>query len=121
MTVARLFSILHAVDRPGFLLTGLRDRARRRDFSPIAGLDNRRDFLTAGDVAARLLDWARLPPDRVPATILICSGRATPVRDLLLKVFADQGLDGSAIAAAPGRADDVPIMVGVPTPLPREE
>ena len=119
MTVARVFSILHALDRPGSLLTGLRDRARRRDFSPVPGLGNQRDFLTAAEVAARFLDWARLPPERVPATILICSGRAIPVRDLLLKVFAEQGLDGSPIAAAPGRADDVPLMVGVPTPLPR--
>lgn len=73
----------------------------------------------AAEAAARVLDWARLPPQRVPATVLICSCRATPVRDLLLKVFAGQGLDGSGIAAAPGRADDIPTMVGVPTPLPR--
>jgi GDP-4-dehydro-6-deoxy-D-mannose reductase len=115
ITIARVFSVLSPDLPPGFLYPALIDRARRRDFSPIRGLDSVRDFLTPEQIAEQLLRLAR--SEAPPKIANICSGRETTIREVAAKVFRDHGLDPAALVAAPPGPGDVPYAVGEPTPF----
>lgn len=115
LVVARIFGVLSPANRPGFLLTNLHDRARRADMSPIAGLSHVRDFLPAEEICRRLFRLATM--DNPPSIANICSGTPRYIRSVAMEVFHEYGLDASVIQESPGRHDDTPYLVGVPTPL----
>ncbi len=115
LVIVRFFSVLSPSMRPGYLLTGLHQRAQRRDFSPIPGLSYVRDFIEVEDVARTLTEIVNRP--QIPPLINICSGRPTRVREIAEKVFAEYGLSIDQIEEAPGKPGDVTWIVGEPTPL----
>jgi nucleoside-diphosphate-sugar epimerase len=115
VTIARVFSVLSKAMREGYLLTSLHKRARSRDFSPIPGFSNVRDFLWAEEVCERLLKVAKNPG--LPSIVLICSGRGQKVCDIARTVFEEYGLEFSKIQHAADARDGITRIVGVPTPL----
>ena len=115
VTIARVFSVLSKAMREGYLLTSLHKRARKRDFSPIPGFFNVRDFLWAEEVCARLLRVARNP--NLPSVVLVCSGKGQRVCDIARTVFDGYGLDFSKIRIAADARDAITKIVGAPSPL----
>jgi len=113
LTIARVFGVLSKAMRPGYLLTNLHERARRKDFSPIPGIDNIRDYMDAGDICKELLRLAQAAEP--PPLVHVCSGKGTSVRAVAEKVFREYGLDPLGLSGSPGRADDIPSIVGEAT------
>lgn len=115
VTIARVFSVLSKAMREGYLLTSLHERARNRDFSPIPGFFNVRDFLSAEEVCEKLLRVAMNPG--LPSIVLICSGRGQRVCDIARTVFEGYGLEFGRIQNAADARADITRIVGEPTPL----
>jgi nucleoside-diphosphate-sugar epimerase len=113
LVIARVFSILPRVLRPGYLLTSLHERAKNRDLSPIPGLSNIRDFLPTDEICRQLVALTNepLPAGRV---VLICSGQGQQILDVAKAVFKQYGLGGHKLQEAPGRPDDIAYIVGQP-------
>lgn len=113
LVIARVFSILPRILRPGYLLTNLHARAKNKDFSPIPGLNNVRDFIKTTEVGRQLvaLTDETLENHQV---VLICTGIGRTVREIAVDVFKEHGLDGNLLKEAPGRPDDVQYIVGTP-------
>jgi len=110
LVIARIFSVLSPLRRPGFLLTNLHRRAAERDFSPIPGLQNVRDFLTPHEIWAQLLKLGRMPSP--PKTALICSGKGTPIREVVYQVFSEYGLGEESRKIATSSEGDANSLVG---------
>lgn len=115
LIIARVFSVLSPLMRPGFLLTGLTERARNKDFSPIPGLDNIRDFLTADEVAQKLIRLCL--SEKAPPIANICSGKGQTVRSIAEQVFMDHGLDPKQLEVDKEKSGGDPFIVGRPTPF----
>lgn len=113
LVIARVFSILPRVLRPGYLLTNLHARAKSKDFSPIPGLHNIRDFIKTTEVGKQLVALTKEPLNN-RQVVLICTGKGRSVREIALEVFSEHGLDGQILQEAPGRPDDVQYIVGTP-------
>lgn len=113
LAIARVFSVIGESQKRGFLYPNLISRAQRRDYSPLPGFDNIRDFLTVEQVADELL---RLGQSRsFPALVNICSGRGTQVGTLAKQVFSRYSADPEKLTSLPGRPGDASVIVGVPT------
>ncbi|MCB0378292.1 MAG: NAD(P)-dependent oxidoreductase [Bdellovibrionales bacterium] len=99
LKIARIFSVLSEKGAPWALLQGLRRRAQEKDFSPIPGLSNQRDFLWAPQVAEQLILYAQTPT--APALINICSGKPHSVREIAEIVFKKAGEDANKLTELP--------------------
>ena len=113
LVIARVFSILPKMLRPGYLLTSLHQRAKMKDFSPIPGLSNVRDFISTAEIGRQLVELT-YEPVKHQQLVLICTGQGRTIREIAEQVFREHGLDGQSLKEAPGRPDDVPYIVGTP-------
>ena len=113
LLVARVFSVLSPIMRPGFLLTGLHNRAIAKDYSPIPGLDNVRDFLAADEVADKLMAYIKMSTP--PPIANICSGKETTVRQIAEEVFKEHHLDPNKLVMDRSVSGGDPYIVGDPT------
>lgn len=112
LCIARVFSVLSNKMKDGFLLTSLHKRATQKDFSPIPGLDNIRDFLPAEEVCSQLLTLARL--DTLPQIANICSGKGTAVREIVENVFKKYDISPDYIKKGETNDNDIKYIVGLP-------
>ena len=135
LIIARVFGLFAPRQPSNYLLPGLIRRVRQRELAGIPGLDFARDYLDSRDVCDHLLTLsthgrdAETPgPERgqcdVVETVNVCSGQPTTPRDLIERVIAvaaplERDTLLSQLSAAPGRADDVPWIVGDPSKLSR--
>lgn len=113
LSIARVFSVIGKNSKEHFLYQGLIRRAKNRDFSPIPGLDNIRDFLTTSDVMRELTRLA-LSKD-FPQLINICSGKGQTIHQIVRDVFCEYGLE--AYVDQISAMDDNPpnSIIGIPT------
>jgi nucleoside-diphosphate-sugar epimerase len=116
--VARVFGLVAPRQPPHYVLPSLIRRAREGALQDIPGLEATRDYLDARDVCDCLVSLTSAPPSTQGA-INVCSGRPTIIREMLAEVLravrpADAGALLERSTAAPGRADDVPWLVGDP-------
>lgn len=117
LTIVRMFSLLSKDSNPAQLYSNLYRRAREKDFSPVPGLYNVRDFLPV-EIAALRLQQLALWKD-APEVVHICSGKERNVLDLATEVFAEFGLDAQALLREGEKGSaDIPYLVGIPTPFP---
>lgn len=121
LLIVRLFGLIAPVQPASYMLQGMLARAREGKLGHIPGLSYARDLLDARDVCTTLVrlstvDW---PADGV---LNLCSGTPTHVRDVVAEVVRQLRPEVSAsllseLGEAPGRADDVPWIVGDPRRL----
>jgi nucleoside-diphosphate-sugar epimerase len=121
LVIARVFGMIAPVQPATYLLPSLIHRVRGGDVGAIPGLRCVRDYLDARDVSRALLGLASRSSE-APRVVNVCSGEGTSVREMLEMVIRRmRGDDASALLAAvgeaPGRADDVPWLVGDPQRL----
>jgi len=110
LTIARVFSVLSPAMRKGFLLTKLHERAKSKNFSPISGLSNVRDFLKASEVVIKL---CRLAEDLKSSEIVnVCSGVGITVREIAEEVFRQYDIDLGALKEEENTGNSVPWIVG---------
>jgi nucleoside-diphosphate-sugar epimerase len=120
LLIARVFGLLSPEQPRAYVLPALIQRAIKKDFSNMAGLDCVRDYLDARDVCRVLaslcaLDWnnAALPTNRVAN---VCSGDGVAIRDLFALALEVAGSSlpaiEKAITTVPPRPDDIQWMVG---------
>jgi nucleoside-diphosphate-sugar epimerase len=120
LVIARVFGLLAPRQAENYVLPGLIRRLQRRDLDGIPGLDYSRDYLDARDVCDDLLLLAATAQSPGSAIVNVCSGTPITIRQLLAAVaeqfHAGHGERMAASAtAAPGRASDVPWLVGDPS------
>ena len=118
LRIARIFSVISKEARPGLLYTNLHRRAREKDFSPVPGLNNVRDFIPATEVVERLIALAHW--NQGAEVVHISTGKGRLVLDLATEVFAEYGLKAEELLTEDVKSpNDIPWMVGKPTPIPR--
>jgi nucleoside-diphosphate-sugar epimerase len=88
--IARVFSVTSPNMRQGFLYPELLRRARDKDFSPLRGYQNIRDFIDAQSVASELIKFAE--QQTVPSVVHI-AGKTKSVRQLAEEVLLANGCD----------------------------
>jgi UDP-glucose 4-epimerase len=120
LVIARVFGLLAPRQAENYVLPGLIRRLHRRDLDGIPGLDYSRDYLDARDVCKDLLLLAATADSPGSSTVNVCSGTPITIRQLLATVAEEfhpgHGEQMAASAtAAPGRASDVPWLVGDPS------
>ena len=113
LSVARIFSVLSPLRRSGFLLTTLHERAQKKDYSPIKGLSNIRDFMESKDICLELIRLAQ--SNEMPKLVNICSGKGTKVREIAERVFKEYDLDITQLKEAADTNPSIPYIVGVPS------
>jgi nucleoside-diphosphate-sugar epimerase len=119
LVVARVFGLAGPGQPAQYVLPGLIRRVLDGDIDGIPGLEHVRDYLDTRDVCEDLLYLAEMRL-RVGSTITnVCSGEGVSVRSLMSLVaeVADAEVtpsDVQQVEAVPGRADDVPWIVGDP-------
>lgn len=91
LSIARVFSVIGDNAKGHFLYQGLVKRAKKRDFSPIPGLHNIRDFLRASEVMSELIRLAL--SKEFPPLINICSGSGKSIHQIAQNVFSEHGLE----------------------------
>ncbi len=122
LLIPRIFGLVAPVQPVHYLLPALVERVRTGDVSEIPGLDHVRDYLDARDACEVLLALAATNVDS-RTTLNVCTGESTSIRDMLALVAhalrsgaaADRLL--ARATSGPGRADDVPWIVGDPSRL----
>jgi nucleoside-diphosphate-sugar epimerase len=93
LTIARVFSVVGKGMRSGFLYSELERRAHERDFRPLAGYKNVRDFIDTRTAAECLVRLALRPIGAAQTGIFhVCSGVPRTVRELAVEVFRENGL-----------------------------
>ncbi len=126
LTVARVFGLVAPGQPDHYLLPGLIRRARTGDVAGVPGLMYVRDYLDSRDVCLHLATLAHQlyeAPDGPEETFNICSGEETPIRHLLEMAIREvrkadpESVDAilETMTSAPGRATDIPWLVGDPT------
>jgi nucleoside-diphosphate-sugar epimerase len=116
--IGRVFGLISPSQPPFYVLPGLIRRVKERNFRDVPGLDYVRDYLDARDVCRHIAMLCDLSWDE--DIINICSGEATSIRDLMALAAKEGGVEKEFLAlatAAPGRADDIPFIVGDPARL----
>lgn len=117
LTIVRMFSLLSKDSNPAQLYSNLYRRAREKDFSPVPGLNNVRDFLPVEVAAQRLQQLTHWK--EAPSLVHISSGTGHSVLDLATEVFAEFGLDARKLLhEAEKSPTDIPYLVGIPTVFP---
>ena len=95
LSIIRIFSVLSPTLRQGYLLPNLVARAKSRDYSAINGLNSVRDFVYANEIERCLLKEAS---KHIPSRIFnLCSGKGTPLRDVVKMVYKKYGADYNSI------------------------
>jgi UDP-glucose 4-epimerase/GDP-4-dehydro-6-deoxy-D-mannose reductase len=89
VTIARIFSVTSAKMRDGFLYPELLRRAREKDFKPLPGHQNVRDFIDAEVAAEELL---RLAAMASPPSVVHIAGETKSVRELAEGVMSEHGI-----------------------------
>jgi nucleoside-diphosphate-sugar epimerase len=127
LVVARVFGLIAPRQPRSYLLQGLIRRVRENDRSPIPGLGFHRDYLDSRDVCEHLVRLgleASGPsgpsgPSGATTTLNVCSGVPVQLREIVKCILeqvhpAEAAALASSLVEAPGRADDVPWIVGSP-------
>lgn len=96
VTIARIFSVTSAKMRDGFLYPELLRRAREKDFKPLPGHQNVRDFIDAEAAAGELL---KLAASVSPPSIVHIAGETKSVRELAEDVMGEQGISPERMAS----------------------
>jgi nucleoside-diphosphate-sugar epimerase len=121
LLVARVFGLLAPRQPPNYLLPGLIRRVRSQDLQNIPGLSFHRDYLDARDVCEHLVHFCRLGfgvAEGQTARFNVCSGQALQLRELVVRLLALlPPAAAMTLGEAPGRADDIPWIVGDPRAL----
>jgi nucleoside-diphosphate-sugar epimerase len=116
LTIARVFSVIGEGMRPGYLFPELQRRVRTRDFSPLPGYKNVRDFIEAKEVAKILYRLAT--ESHAPGLYHICTGRPQSVRQLAEGLMRSQGLlERDFCAMFPETTDEANYLISDPTPI----
>jgi nucleoside-diphosphate-sugar epimerase len=123
LVVARVFGLIAPTQPPHYVLPALIRRVCDRQLVGVPGLACVRDYLDARDVCrllSRLCDDALA--SSLPAVVNVCSGTGVTIRSLLEEILrvaepASFGERAKELTEAPGRADDVPSIVGDPSRL----
>jgi len=117
--IARIFGLVGPSQPPHYVLPGLIRRAREGRLSDIPGLSHVRDYLDARDVCRILVDLCAAgiaAPE--PRMINVCSGDGMSIRAIVEEILVGLGAQSLPILGeAPGRADDLPWIVGDPSRL----
>jgi nucleoside-diphosphate-sugar epimerase len=115
LIIARVFGLV-APEQPGhYVLPGLMRRVRENDLTDVPGLDYIRDYIDARDVCrilARLTAMA-LWFDK-PEVFNVCSGHPKSIRQIIQMIAWPDPVEPTA---APGRNDDVRVILGDPGKL----
>lgn len=123
LSIARVFSVIAPPEgpllRPGFLHTELHRRARERDFSPVLGYKNVRDFIDTATICRSLEAIARHPGAAGEAAVYhVCSGQPLSVRELAVRVFAGYGIVETEMEPMfPANDDEPNYLMSRPTHL----
>jgi nucleoside-diphosphate-sugar epimerase len=113
LSIARVFSVIGKEAKDHFLYQGLQRRAKNKDFSSIAGLDNIRDFLRTSEVMSELIRLAN--SSDFPNLLNICSGKGQTIRKIAEEVFATYGLEKSVDQISSLDDNSPHQIIGVPT------
>ncbi|MDB9935086.1 SDR family oxidoreductase [Gammaproteobacteria bacterium] len=113
LSIARVFSTIGKEARDYSLYQGLQSRAKNKDFSSIAGLDNIRDFLRTSEVMSELIRLAN--SSDFPNLLNICSGKGQTIRKIAEEVFASYGLKKSVDQISSLDDNSPHQIIGVPT------
>ena len=113
LSIARVFSVLDKSAREHFLFHGLLRSARNKDFSPIPGLKNIRDFLSASQVVNELVRLAL--SEEFPPMVNICSGEGRSIENIAREVFSSNGLEARLDEIHAVANDKFNKIIGVPT------
>lgn len=119
LLIARVFSVIDKGMRKGFLYSELERRAQERDFNPMPGYKNVRDFIEAEEAAKALYSLAseaELSNEKVRIAH-VCTGVPRTVRELALDVFRQHGIGDEPLVAGmfPETQDDPNYLVSKPT------
>lgn len=123
LSIGRVFSVIAPPEgpllRPGFLHTELHRRARERDFSPMPGYKNVRDFIDTVTICRRLEAIARqCGAPGGSAVYHVCSGEPLSVRDLAVRVFREYGIGELEMAPMfPQNSEKPNYLLSRPTPV----
>ena len=112
LSIARVFSVLSKLMKKSFLLTSIHKMAKTKNFRPINGLNNVRDFLWAEEVCEKLVSLCY--SKNFPPLVNICSGKPTKIKDLVYSIFKQYGIDDSKIIH-PKKKEKSNFLVGVPS------
>jgi nucleoside-diphosphate-sugar epimerase len=103
--------------RPGYLYANLERRASERDFSPLLGYKNVRDFISAEVVCGQLMRLAQKPGSCM-GIFHICSGKPMSVRDLALEVMNENRISPEETSAMfPETSDEANYMISKPSEI----
>ena len=97
LSIARVFSVIAPPGkalRPFYLQAGLQRRARERDFSPLPGHQNVRDFITTDQISQQLMRLVE-SNQSTGGTYHICSGVPKSVRELAIEEMKVAGIGPS--------------------------
>jgi nucleoside-diphosphate-sugar epimerase len=102
---------------PDSLYAALQRRARQRDFSPLPGYKNVRDFISSEEAAARL--WHLATAHSLERRVFhVCSGKPRSVRELAIEVMKQSGIDPVSLAPMFPDNNDAPnFLISRPTPV----
>lgn len=117
LVAARVFGLLGVRQPDNYMLPGLIRRVRQRELSAVPGLSFYRDFLDARDVCRCLIELWQRGLDAEGGVVNVCSGEPVQLRALVEQLIALIDPTRRELGEAPGRADDVPFIVGDPTLL----
>jgi nucleoside-diphosphate-sugar epimerase len=121
LAVVRVFGLVAPTQPPNYVLPGLIRRVRDGCVRDVPGLNYVRDYLDARDVCDALLAIATIRglSSWRGNVVNVSSGVGVSLRQVLAEIVRTlHGADTSLLAAAteaPGRADDVPWIVGDPS------
>jgi nucleoside-diphosphate-sugar epimerase len=96
LVIARVFSVISPTMGPGYLFYELHRRAKERDFGPLPGYKNVRDFIHSEAICKSLEALAALRGGQ--KVYHVCSGDPKSVKDLAVEVFARHGIAESEMA-----------------------
>ena len=117
LVITRVFSVVGRGMRPGYLYADLERRVRERDFSPLPGYKNVRDFVDVETICARLITLAE-KPSPCQGVFHICSGNPMTVRELAQKVLRENGVAlEEAQTMFPENRDEPNYMISKPSEI----
>jgi nucleoside-diphosphate-sugar epimerase len=123
LRIARVFGLVAPRQPPFYVLPGLIGRVKKGTVDAIPGLDFYRDYLDSRDVCDRLILLAGNITNGEAPVVNVCSGYALQLREIVCKIIKELHGEDDATAliqklgSAPGRADDIPYIVGNPSRL----
>lgn len=120
MVIVRIFSVISPKMRPGFLYPELLRRVREKNFSPVQGYRNVRDFIDAEE-AAGLLTKLATAKSLSREIYHIGSGHTRSVRELAEDVMKLNGVDNETVEKMFPPENDEPANYLIPELTPTEE